>query len=247
MSNTITGMMHATETITAESWKGIKGDKGDTGATGYSPTATVTQTDTGATVTITDAKGTTTADIANGSDASVTTDNIVAALGYTPERDRSGQWYTLYSTQLTEGVNAVTIDRDNDGNTFSVDGIMISLSMPYPQASDALNIRIDNAKKWEVFNKTMKIQGQTEGNSSATTYKEQYHSTFVFRIVPLNGLLYAQFSVGMQGQDKQVYEPSNTTNVFVALQKMCSIQMKVYHAGKVLEAGTDITVYALRA
>ena len=49
-------------------WKkiGEKGDPGATGADGYSPTATVTQTATGATITITDANGTTTANISNG-------------------------------------------------------------------------------------------------------------------------------------------------------------------------------------
>ena len=49
--------------------KGDKGDKGDTGATGadgFSPTATITQTQSGATVTITDKNGTTTANISNG-------------------------------------------------------------------------------------------------------------------------------------------------------------------------------------
>ncbi len=42
------------------------GDGG--GADGYSPTATVTQTDSGATITITDKNGTTTATITNGKD-----------------------------------------------------------------------------------------------------------------------------------------------------------------------------------
>ena len=48
----------------------IKGDKGDTGPkgdAGISPTATVTQTSSGARITITDAGGTTTANINNGS------------------------------------------------------------------------------------------------------------------------------------------------------------------------------------
>ncbi len=51
-------------------WKkiGEKGDPGATGADGYSPTATVTQTLSGATISITDATGTTTANISNGSD-----------------------------------------------------------------------------------------------------------------------------------------------------------------------------------
>lgn len=52
--------------------KGDKGDKGDPGDDGFSPTATVTQTATGATITVTDKNGTTTANIANGKDGSYT-------------------------------------------------------------------------------------------------------------------------------------------------------------------------------
>ena len=51
---------------------------------GFSPTATVTQTSTGADVSITDKNGTTNAHIENGSDANVTKENVVSALGYTP-------------------------------------------------------------------------------------------------------------------------------------------------------------------
>ena len=52
--------------------KGDKGDKGDPGDDGFSPTATVTQTGTGATITITDKNGTTTANVTNGKDGSYT-------------------------------------------------------------------------------------------------------------------------------------------------------------------------------
>ena len=45
---------------------GINGKDGKNGADGYSPTATVTETDTGATITITDKNGTTTATVKNG-------------------------------------------------------------------------------------------------------------------------------------------------------------------------------------
>ena len=51
---------------------------------GFSPTATVTQTSTGADVSITDKNGTTNATITNGTDANVTKENVVSALGYTP-------------------------------------------------------------------------------------------------------------------------------------------------------------------
>lgn len=51
--------------------QGVQGPAGANGADGVSPTATVTQTATGATITITDAQGTTTANITNGTDANV--------------------------------------------------------------------------------------------------------------------------------------------------------------------------------
>lgn len=51
--------------------QGVQGPAGANGADGVSPTATVTQTATGATITITDAQGTTTADIRNGQDGNV--------------------------------------------------------------------------------------------------------------------------------------------------------------------------------
>ena len=52
--------------------KGERGEKGEKGADGYSPTATVTETNTGATITITDKNGTTTATVKNGTNAEAT-------------------------------------------------------------------------------------------------------------------------------------------------------------------------------
>lgn len=52
--------------------QGKTGAKGEKGADGYSPTATVTKTNTGATITITDKNGTTTATVKNGTNAEAT-------------------------------------------------------------------------------------------------------------------------------------------------------------------------------
>ena len=52
--------------------QGKTGAKGEKGADGYSPTATVTKTNTGATITITDKNGTTTAAVKNGTNAEAT-------------------------------------------------------------------------------------------------------------------------------------------------------------------------------
>lgn len=58
------------DVICQSEWQkiGEKGDTGATGADGFSPTATVTQTLSGATITVTDKNGTTTANISNGQD-----------------------------------------------------------------------------------------------------------------------------------------------------------------------------------
>lgn len=55
--------------------------KGDKGSDGYSPTASVTQTATGATITITDKTGTTTAKVKNGTDG---TDGTNGTDGFSP-------------------------------------------------------------------------------------------------------------------------------------------------------------------
>ena len=90
--------------------KGEKGEKGDAGtpgkngvngkngADGYSPTATVTETDTGATITITDKNGTTTATIKNG------TSGETASWGdYTPgcEEGESAKYCTAKLVTVT--------------------------------------------------------------------------------------------------------------------------------------------------
>lgn len=90
-------------------WRGEKGDKGDTGDDGVSPTASITQTSSGATITITDASGTTTADILNGEkgdkgdrgEAGAIKFEIVASLPTVGEED------TIYLVAITpdEGDN----------------------------------------------------------------------------------------------------------------------------------------------
>lgn len=70
---------------------GTNGVDGKNGADGYSPTATVTETDTGATITITDKNGTTTASVKNGTNAEATLWG-----DYTPGWD--GNAHAMYCT-----------------------------------------------------------------------------------------------------------------------------------------------------
>ena len=77
---------------------GINGKDGKNGADGYSPTATVTETDTGATITITDKNRTTTATVKNGtsSDSAIWGD-------YTPgcEEGESAKYCTAKLVTVT--------------------------------------------------------------------------------------------------------------------------------------------------
>ena len=70
---------------------GTDGKNGVDGSDGYSPTATVTETDTGATITITDKNGTTTATVKNGTNAEATLWG-----DYTPGWDSSA--HAMYCT-----------------------------------------------------------------------------------------------------------------------------------------------------
>ena len=77
---------------------GTNGTDGKDGADGYSPTATITETDTGATITITDKNGTTTATIKNG------TSGDTASWGdYTPgcEEGESAKYCTAKLVTVT--------------------------------------------------------------------------------------------------------------------------------------------------
>lgn len=99
--------------------QGEKGDKGDTGADGYSPTATVSKSGTTTTISVTDRDGTTTAEVKDGSDASVTKENVVAALGYEPQ-PQEGQYELINSITITEEVTSLTISTDKDNNPFDL-------------------------------------------------------------------------------------------------------------------------------
>ena len=80
-----------------------RGEPGQAGADGYSPSATVTQTASGATISITDKDGTTTADISNGTDGQ---DGAPGTDGYSP------------SATVTQTSTGATISiTDKDGTT----------------------------------------------------------------------------------------------------------------------------------
>jgi hypothetical protein len=106
--------------------QGVQGPKGDTGATGQdgvSPTATVTETTTGATITITDKNGTTTANIKNGEVTEEQLDVVQSEIDkyktlskLLPKVEGEGTEVTLNNT-----VEGVTMDITPEGAT-SQDG-----------------------------------------------------------------------------------------------------------------------------
>ena len=83
--------------------QGPQGATGPAGADGYSPTATVTQTSSGATISITDKNGTTTADVTNGTDGQ---DGQPGADGFSP-----------IATVTQQGLNANISITDKNGTT----------------------------------------------------------------------------------------------------------------------------------
>ena len=82
--------------------RGEQGPKGDTGNDGISPTASITQTSTGATITITDASGTTTANINNGAKGD---------RGDKGDKGDTGKDFSIYKTYLS--ISDMEADKDN--------------------------------------------------------------------------------------------------------------------------------------
>lgn len=87
-----------------------QGAQGNPGTDGFSPTATVTQTQTGATISITDKTGTTTANIANGQDGSPGQPGTDGTDGVSP---------TVTVTDITGG-HRITITDATGAHSFDV-------------------------------------------------------------------------------------------------------------------------------
>lgn len=100
-----------------------RGDNGANGSDGFSPSASVTQTETGATISITDQSGTTTATVTNGSDATVTVDSSLSTTSTNPVQNQvitnalNGKQATLNGTQLNavnSGITATKVSTYDD-------------------------------------------------------------------------------------------------------------------------------------
>lgn len=105
--------------------RGADGAAGRDGTDGVSPTATVSQTSSGATITITDAQGTTTANISNGVDG---TDGTDGSDGFSPIATVS-QTATGATISITDAQGTTTANITNgvDG-TDGTDGITPSIT-----------------------------------------------------------------------------------------------------------------------
>ena len=130
---------------------GKDGTNGTNGTNGISPTATVTQTTTGATVTITDTNGTTTAEIKNGKDGSeadvpiATVDAVgkVKPDGTTITITEDG---TISASSLQINVSQITSDNVTlQNNTIYRGGSLSSISFGLPAltALDVFDVEID--------------------------------------------------------------------------------------------------------
>lgn len=110
--------------------------QGENGTDGASPTANVTQTESGCTITITDASGTTTADLTNGTDG---TDGI------TPHIDETTKHWIIGDTDtgiIAEGITTISTTSITYTGTLSVDG-WVGDSAPYTQDIEIIGITSD--------------------------------------------------------------------------------------------------------
>lgn len=146
----------------------IKGDKGDTGPkgdAGISPTATVTQTSSGAKITITDASGTTSADISNGSKGETGATGPKGDAGISPTATVT-QTASGARIKITDGNGTTTANIYNGGTGSKGDkgDAGVSPTVNVTQTSSGARITITDASGTTTAN----ISNGSKGDTGAT-------------------------------------------------------------------------------
>ena len=215
----------------AQGEQGIQGEKGDTGATGadgYSPTATVSKSGTTTTVTVTDKSGTTTADVLDGSDASVTKENVVSALGYTPaERDLVYINSIIIDAESTKMANITT---DAQGNSFRLKRILVLITLPTASGDNSLFCGLGDYK-WVAYcyiNTCTRVLFDVQPAGGDTWYALMYRSTSTGSTV--------------------TYNMTTSTSGFVTVDNTDGVARGASCYSNVgIPTGTKIDVYGIRA
>ena len=151
---------------------------GQDGDDGYSPTATVTKSGDTATITITDVNGTTTATVTDGSDAEVTSTNVINALGYTPYDSSNPDGYTTNVGTVTSVNNETP---DTNGN----------VTIEIPDTATWGNITGTLSDQTDLSGELTSIQGDIDDiedliPSQATTSNQLADKSFVNSSVSTN-------------------------------------------------------------
>ena len=215
----------------AQGEQGIQGDKGDTGATGadgYSPTATVSKSGTTTTVTVTDKNGTTTAEVLDGTDASVTKENVVSALGYEPaERDLVYINSIITDAESTKMANITT---DAQGNSFRLKRILVLITLPTASGDNSLYCGLGDYK-WVAYcyiNTCTRVLFDVQPAGGDTWYALMYRSTSTGSTVAYNASVSTSGFVTVDNTDGVARGASCYSNVGIP-------------------TGTKIDVYGIRA
>lgn len=163
---------------------GPTGPQGVPGQDGVSPTATVTQTSTGATISITDAEGTTTANITNGQDGATGpagADGVGVPAGGTAGQVLSKASGTDYDTEWTTPEAGGVQDVQVNGTSVVADGVA-----NVPQAGNQ-TFGVIKAGGYDVYNYygNLRLESASESQNKAGTEttkaitpSNQHNSTF---------------------------------------------------------------------
>ena len=206
----------------------LKGDDG------YSPTATVSKSGTTTTVTVTDKNGTTTAEVLDGSDASVTKDNVVAALGYTPA-EKEGN-YELIGTYNTgeEDIGTFNITEEANGNPLRLKAGLAIIRAPSTLTTDK-----PSSSYWEV---------EADGYSKVVMYQ------WISGIYKAKYPTYTQVAIinGNLCRAMWTTEGSGGADVCKTLFRLlpsteCVCTKFWLYSGQLIPANTTITLYGIRA
>lgn len=151
---------------------GTNGVDGADGQDGYSPTATVTQTETGATITITDKNGTTTTNITNGKDGEKGDTGATGNDGVSATHSWNGTTLTITSASGTssadlkgeKGEKGATGSDGKDGT----DGVGISSVTQTTTSTTDGGTNVITVTKTDGTTSTFSVKNGSKGSTGAT-------------------------------------------------------------------------------
>ena len=210
-----------------------------------SPSAKVTKSGDTTTITITDKSGTTSAEVVDGSDAEVTKDNVVAALGYEPA-EKEGNYELIETITLTEDTSSIVRTAEPDGTTYNFERCKVLFRTPF-KSSGFVNVFFEDTDDVNTRRSYLRLNDSSASGRIAYSAAEAYKCCGTWKI--RNHEYLVGYSTLNASNTCNIQETGPSFYEMIPVENKETIQyLKIIgNASWSMPSGTKITIYGIRA